>query len=351
MFLIHKKLFFLLYTFVREISLFEKTVSQVSTAMSKQNEKYFIVTETLTFESFESISKTLRIFFPRIQNESDPLITLMTCRNRRFFLPVFYALVKLLKTTFFYNNQRLVSCLWKHVFEKHHNEDGLAWILLKNLETRIDLQLVENVSEKFTFDTIMYCAINGGQRFDWELEDEKVLTYDEIVLLRLRLWFEHVKEDLRCCSTAQEVEQIVQWIVKICFPSVTTTKNRVFIWDPFDETWCLVTELTDTLHIILKLIWNTMNEFMWNDIIKKNKKILYAQIEPEWLHVAKMMARQEKEKIFKIIEDIYRIRQKKHDKILKQFTIEQKSANVPELFFLEERSMKLIENNQLNISE
>lgn len=320
--------------------------------MSKQNEKYFIVTETLTFESFESISNTLRKFFPRLQNESDPLITVMTCRNRRFFLSVFYALVKLLKTTFFYNNRCLVSCLSKHVFEKYYNnEDGLAWILLQNLDIRIDLQLVENVSEKFTFDTIMYCAINGGQRFDWELEDETLLTYDEIVLLRLRLWFEHVKEDLRCCSTAQEVEQIIQWIVKICFPSVTTNKNRVFIWDPFDETWCLVTELTDTLHIILKLIWNTMNELMWNDIVEKNKKILYAQIVPEWLHIAKIMARQEKEKQFKIIEDIHRIRQKKHEKILKRFTIEYKSANVPELFFLEERIMKLIKNNQLNKSE
>lgn len=317
------------------------------TVISKQKERFLIVTETLTFESFESITDALRNIFPRFQNESDLLIALMTCRKRRFFLPVLYALIKLLKTTVYCNSRRLVSCLSNQVFEKHHNEDGLAWILLEDMETRIDLEFVEEISEKFTFDTMMYCAMNGGRLFDWELEDEMVLTYDEKVQLRLRLWFENVKEVLFHSSTAQEVEQVVQWIVKICFPSVSTTKNRVFIWDPFDEAWCLATDLTDTLHIILKLIWNSQNEFMLSENVKIEHKERWTQLVPHWLNVAKMMTLQEKEKHFKIIEDIYQIRQIKQNRILRQLSIDHKSANVPELYFLEERKMKLIQNNKL----
>lgn len=321
--------------------------------LSKQNEKFSIRTETLVFNSFEAIADAIGNIFPRFENEPHSLIALMTCRKRRFFLPMLYALVKLLKTTFFYNSRRLVSCLWNEVFERYRNEDGIAWVLLKNMETEIDLQLVEDVSEKFSFDTIIYCAMNGGQLFEWEVEDETVLTYDEKIQLRLRLWYENVKEDLLYCSNVQEVVQIVQWIVKICFPSVSTTKNRVFIWDPFDEVWCLVTDLTELLHIILELIWNTLNEFMFNENIKMEQKVRWSQMHPQWLHIAKIMAKQEKEKQFKVFEDIYKIRRMEQDRILGKLSIEHKSANVPELYFLEEQNMKLVipETSKVNYKE
>lgn len=310
--------------------------------MPVQNERFSIVTETLTFETFESIKEFLRKIFPRFQNESDPIINLMTCRNRRFFLPMLYTVIKLLRSAFLYNIHRLVSCLLNYAFDRPYNENDLIWILLNNMKTQTDFELMDDVSAKITFNTMIYCAMNGGQLFDWELEDESVLTYDEKIQLRLRLWLEYVKEDVLQCSTLQEVERIVQWIVKICFPYVSTTKNRVFIWDPFDEAWCLVTDLTKSLNIILQLIWSSLNEFMLSENVNEKHKICWSQIEPNWLDVAERMTRQEKEAYFKIIEDVYPIRQLKHKRIGNRLSIEHETANVPELYFLEERSMKLI---------
>lgn len=317
----------------------------VSNILSNQNNRFSIATQNLSFESFESISDAIRTIFPRFENNFDPLIALMTCRKRRFLLPVFYALVRLFKTKYFCSKRRLASNLWNYVFERHNNDDGLACILLKNMETRIDLTLVEDLSEKFTFDTMVYCAMNGDILSEWDLDTETQLTYDEKVQLRLCIWLEHVKQDLLYCSTVQEVEEVVQWIVKICFPSVSTTKNRTFIWDPFDETWCLVTNLTVSLSIIMKLIWNNMKEFMLGEFIKLNyeeeRELWWSHMDPEWLCVAKMMAWRE---YFKIHEDVYPKHQLKQDEILKQLSIEHESANVPELYFLEERKMKWIQN-------
>lgn len=314
--------------------------SDISNVLSKN--KYSIATQT--FESFESIANAIRKVFPRFHKDSDPLVALMTCRERRFFLPMMYALVRLLKTTFFDNNRRLVSRLSYHVFERHGNDDGLAWILLKNMETRIDLKLVEDLSEMCTFDTMVYCAMNR----DVVSENETVLSYDEKVQLRLRHWLDHVKEDLLHCSTVQEVEQLVQWILEICFPIVNTTKNRVFIWDPFDETWCLVTDLTATLCIIMTRIWNDTKEFMLGEFVKldydEERELLWSNRNLDWLLVAKNIVWQEHLKIFKIHEDVYPKRRLQQDRILKHLSIEHESANVPELYFLEERQMKWIQD-------
>lgn len=313
----------------------------VSNNISKRYEIRPIVTFSKKFESFDSIANALRTVCPHLKGESNPLLALMTCRGRRFFFPVFYALVRLFEGI---NSCCLASRIWKNVFEKHCNDDGFARIFLKNLETRVDSKLVDYLSEKFTFDTIVYCGMNGGPFLEWEIHDTIDHTYEDKVEARLLFWWERVKEDVLQCYTDQEILQIVQWIVKICFPIVNTTKGRVFIWDPFDEKWCLVSHLEDTLQIILDSIWDSMKQFTMKELdtigFEIENNLCWLELTPNWSLSVKDLIQQVNESCFKIHEDDSPVRQLKHNKILNELSILHESANVPELYILEEQSMK-----------
>lgn len=329
------------YGTIVECSNDERHISSSNHPVSDILSKRYEIRSIITIESFDSIANTLRTICPHLKSESNPLLALMTYRGRRYFLPVFYALVRLFKGM---NSVNLASRIRNHIFEKNCNDDGFAWIFLKDLETQIDPKLVEHVSEKFTFDTLIYCGMNGGQFLEWEIYDTIDETYEDKVESRLLLWWERVKEDVLRCYTEQEILQIVQWIVKTCFPIVNTTKGRVFVWDPFDETWCLVLHLKYTLEIILNRIWYSIKRFAVNELnqigFEKEENPRWLKLIPEWSSIVNNLIQKEKESYFKIHEDVYQIRQLKHNKIVNKLSVLHEAANVPELYILNKKIMR-----------
>ena len=294
------------------------------------------------FETIPEVENSLRTICPNLKDDFQPLLTLMTCQKGRFFLPIFYSLCQIL------NLCNKVSCLrlLEKMFENRTDENGLIILLLNCLKNNMsNYYLVDSISKKFTFETILYCG------FQYGLDSEAIGSYPEILEKRTQYWLECEKEYFATCSTVDKIKESVLRITKICFPVMSTTNDRVkyYVWDPFAETWCLITTNLEIILLgVLNFMWKKTKDFMLQEFQnlkwQEEREILWLSFEPNWSSDAKYWVSLVINSSFKVHSDPCNINRLKQNKFLKTFLEDYECANVPEFYFMEERKFQVEDN-------
>ena len=288
------------------------------------------------FHSVVDIEDALRIACPRLKNESRPLLTLMSYRNARFFLPIFYSLCRILRLPF-YRMFRLR--LFMNLFEQSTDKDGSLLMLLNYLDNNVEGDLIHKMSEKFTFDTIIYCGLQYG------IESQ---TDEDFVQSQVQYWLENVKEHLLSCLNFEEIKPVVLKITMYCFPVVSTTEPiQYFIWNPFEESWCLVMgDLNLFLKRVLSFVWLKTQNYMIHEFqrmdFRKDRETLWLSFKPDWKQPAKGWALQVTNSSFKIHHGLEKLRRLTHNRILDKLFENYECANVPEFYFIEKKILHFL---------
>ncbi|GBO41941.1 hypothetical protein AVEN_155323-1 [Araneus ventricosus] len=181
----------------------------------------------------------------------NPLKSILTYNDGYFFLPVFYALIGLLKLP----SKDLIGYLRIMLNDTP---------LLNRLEC-IDDKLIDHISKDFSINTILFCGSN--------LDPKPECMKDKIQLV-----IRNMKNLILCASTGEQLIDILRRIQERHFPIVVINmqhsckKPQRFVWNFVNECWQEVNNQSDVMNLI-NTIWSAIFLFL-----KKNETVNFKEI-------------------------------------------------------------------------
>ena len=198
------------------------------------NEDIFaLVNQDLTVDNYNFIK------------DPNPLHTILSYEKGYYFLPVFYALCNHLKQP----SNVLVSYL-RPMFD----DDPFVMQLLEKLE-RIEPKLIENISQEFTINTILYCGSN--------LREKQSCRFQE----KIRCIISEMEPFLKRVYAIDDVIDLIRKIQERHYPIMTASirhsckKPQMYNWNLTHEYWQIV-EKESHVEKSISVIWSTITEFV-----------------------------------------------------------------------------------------
>lgn len=194
---------------------------------------------------FTTVNQDLIADNCKFQNDFNPLHTILVYDQGYYFLPVFYALCNHLKQP----SNVLVSNL-RPMFD----DDAFIMQLLDKLE-RIEPKIIENISQNFTLDTILYCGSNLREKKDCRLQD------------KVRLIVAEMTRFLEQANTIDEMSDLIRKIQGRHYPVMTANirhsckKAQMYNWNLTNEYWQIV-EKESNVEKLISVIWSTIMEYI-----------------------------------------------------------------------------------------
>lgn len=194
---------------------------------------------------FQKINQMIKDDSGYWRNDPHPLRTIMKHHEGLYFLPVFYALCKLIDKS-------------PHNILNYFT--GICMDKLINRLKLIDEKLLKDVAEKFTKETILYCASNV------RINDSTDDVQDKIDCV-----IEDTKETVLLCRSKLDFQDIIRKIIKRYTPIVIGTyqhsskKSARLLWNVWIEHWQEIT-IDDFINHV-QVINNRIEYFF-----EKNKK-------------------------------------------------------------------------------
>lgn len=185
-----------------------------------KNIKSSIVTQKDIFQTINQLIKEDNCYW---RNDSHPLQTIMQHKDGLYFLPIFYTLCKVM-------NQ----------YPPHDILNYFTGTCMDNLINRlklIDEKLLIDISEKFTKETILYCASNV------RINSFANTTQQNSFLHKIDCIIEDMKETILLCKSKLEYEEIVINIIKRHTPIImglfqhSSKKTAKLMWNFHVEQW------------------------------------------------------------------------------------------------------------------
>lgn len=197
---------------------------------------------------FQSINKLIKAEICYWRNDSHPLRTIMQHNNGLYFLPIFYSLCKMIDKA------------------PHEILNYFSGICMDNLINRlklIDEKLLMDVSEKFTIETILYCASNV-----------RIDNYRNSIVEKIDRIIEDMKDIILLCKSKLEYVEVIRNIIKRYTPLImgnyqhSSKKAAKLMWNLWTEYWQDMT--TDEIRHHTQLIIQRIECFLDKNKEKDN---------------------------------------------------------------------------------
>ena len=191
------------------------------------------IKSTITTQSdiFEQINQSIKDDNCYWRKNSHPLRAIMTHNDGLYFLPIFYALCKVLD---------------KPPHEILNYFTGITLDHLVNRLKLIDERIFLDISEKFSIETILYCASLT------KTGDTKTLINEKLDII-----IEEMKENILHCKTKLEYEKFIDNLINRYTPLIvglykhSSKKTAKLMWNILSEHWQDATNETIRQHVQL----------------------------------------------------------------------------------------------------
>lgn len=220
--------------------------------------KSSIVTQKDIFQDINKLIKADNCYW---RNDSHPLRSIIQHNNGLYFLPIFYALCNVMDKT-------------PHEILSYFS--GMYMDKLINRLKLIDEHLIRDVSEKFTIETILYCASNvriydcGNTIQGHSIED------------KLERIVEDMKDSILVCKYKLEYETIIKKIMKRYTPLImgiyqhSSKKTAKLMWNLLVEQWQEITPEEIRYHT--QLIIKEIENFLYKNKKDEDESFIKVQI-------------------------------------------------------------------------
>lgn len=220
--------------------------------------KSSIVTQKDIFQDINTLIKADNYYW---RNDSHPLRSIMQHNNGLYFLPIFYALCNVIDKT---------------PYEILSYFSGIGMDKLINRLKLIDEHLLMDVSEKFTIETILYCASNvriydcGNTIQGHSIENK----FERII--------EDMKDSILVCKYKLDYETIIKKILKRYTPLImgvyqhSSKKTAKLMWNLLVEQWQDINseEIKYHTHMII----NEIETFLYKNKKDEDESFIKVQI-------------------------------------------------------------------------